>query len=771
VLDDTERTLEYYTDETLATKNGSVLLIEVQQVDQNDCHLVLTTPKRRWVLTADDTDTSAEFARALNFRRERMPTMRRRSEWAADKEVSTCALCSRRFTVMFRRHHCRFCGDVMCGDCAPSRTTMALKKKKGVVRCCYECFGELCPEAPHLEKEREVAQARHRHATSPSRVNPYKQEPTPKTTSDDEPEGSGAVESEFVLSGMWGSNLTFLDLKLAVAPYGRIIEVNSVEVGPNDELPGTHIDRDDTCRVLIVERERGVFPTDRSLSVGGHDIGVTRSQPSAPPGLSSVAHTSQLDKRQRPPLVADDTEVTRRLTLVGVPSQATFNEVKLGLAGFGRVDSLNGVGVNFNGLFLGPDGDSGAVGDVPRCGYHEITIVRRKDTLIPDAFNVTIRGATVRVAVWMELSSSAGPTSRASIGSSFDGQPRVPLVSPGVYELEYGESDLTSEYHFSGAVPPTSACDKGPAIDDSSDSSDTGPHEIHRPLSEYHDIAATPASSALGTEAPEGSHNHHDGNPFLSVASGPATPPPKASPPLAPLVPPPALHSPAASDQAPVPHPFTAPMPDSSPGPVAVDASLQPEKFTRQTPAAVAPRSDLAVELSQSQHVGVATKPAPAVSPRPASAVIPPAQQEDDRVVRPRERAAAAMPTPPVAPTTAINHSGSRSKAMNKSSRAMAWCQQMAEGTGIEIRNFSKDFGDGRAFCAIMHGVFPNKVNIASLRPENRAENFELAFRVAEEGGQERFLDVEDCVELPYPDKLAVMTYIFELHRRFGSKS
>ena len=84
----------------------------------------------------------------------------------------------------------------------------------------------------------------------------------------------------------------------------------------------------------------------------------------------------------------------------------------------------------------------------------------------------------------------------------------------------------------------------------------------------------------------------------------------------------------------------------------------------------------------------------------------------------------------------------------------------MADGTGVPITNFSKSFGDGRAFCAIMHGLFPGKIPRAALvEPANRRENFELAFRVAEEAGQMSMLDIDDCVSLPYPDSRAVMTY------------
>lgn len=43
-------------------------------------------------------------------------------------------------------------------------------------------------------------------------------------------------------------------------------------------------------------------------------------------------------------------------------------------------------------------------------------------------------------------------------------------------------------------------------------------------------------------------------------------------------------------------------------------------------------------------------------------------------------------------------------------------------------------------------GLFPGSIPIQSLAASNRAENFEIAFRVAEEEGQEPFLEVEDCV-------------------------
>jgi hypothetical protein len=41
--------------------------------------------------------------------------------WQPDTEVTECPICKRTFTFMFRRHHCRKCGRVVCNDCSPHR--------------------------------------------------------------------------------------------------------------------------------------------------------------------------------------------------------------------------------------------------------------------------------------------------------------------------------------------------------------------------------------------------------------------------------------------------------------------------------------------------------------------------------------------------------------------------------------------------------------------------------------------------------------------------
>jgi len=40
-----------------------------------------------------------------------------KNHWKPDSEVSCCADCNRPFTLIFRRHHCRRCGDIFCNQC------------------------------------------------------------------------------------------------------------------------------------------------------------------------------------------------------------------------------------------------------------------------------------------------------------------------------------------------------------------------------------------------------------------------------------------------------------------------------------------------------------------------------------------------------------------------------------------------------------------------------------------------------------------------------
>ena len=42
---------------------------------------------------------------------------RRNYKWVEDDSVTICYNCDRSFSIFLRRHHCRFCGKIFCGDC------------------------------------------------------------------------------------------------------------------------------------------------------------------------------------------------------------------------------------------------------------------------------------------------------------------------------------------------------------------------------------------------------------------------------------------------------------------------------------------------------------------------------------------------------------------------------------------------------------------------------------------------------------------------------
>lgn len=47
------------------------------------------------------------------------------SEWVPDRTRKCCSNCGRTFNLITRRHHCRLCGEVVCGECSSNRTTVS----------------------------------------------------------------------------------------------------------------------------------------------------------------------------------------------------------------------------------------------------------------------------------------------------------------------------------------------------------------------------------------------------------------------------------------------------------------------------------------------------------------------------------------------------------------------------------------------------------------------------------------------------------------------
>lgn len=69
----------------------------------------------------------------------------------------------------------------------------------------------------------------------------------------------------------------------------------------------------------------------------------------------------------------------------------------------------------------------------------------------------------------------------------------------------------------------------------------------------------------------------------------------------------------------------------------------------------------------------------------------------------------------------------------------MLWAQRQC--SSVELKDFSKSWRNGMAFCSIIHRYRPDAFDMASLDPKNAAENVELALSTAE-----KYFGVDRCV-------------------------
>ncbi|XP_060048778.1 smoothelin isoform X9 [Erinaceus europaeus] len=126
-------------------------------------------------------------------------------------------------------------------------------------------------------------------------------------------------------------------------------------------------------------------------------------------------------------------------------------------------------------------------------------------------------------------------------------------------------------------------------------------------------------------------------------------------------------------------------------------------------------------------------------------------------------------PASPGSPRTTVQRSTSFGVPNANSIKQMLldWCRAKTRGyEHVDIQNFSSSWSDGMAFCALVHNFFPEAFDYGQLSPQNRRQNFEVAFSSAETHADcPQLLDTEDMVRLREPDWKCVYTYIQELYR------
>lgn len=71
------------------------------------------------------------------------------SEWEKDDDVEKCHKCNKKFNLWVRRHHCRKCGQIFCGECTPVRVPIYPTHPNVLRRVCKDCNRTITKKMVH----------------------------------------------------------------------------------------------------------------------------------------------------------------------------------------------------------------------------------------------------------------------------------------------------------------------------------------------------------------------------------------------------------------------------------------------------------------------------------------------------------------------------------------------------------------------------------------------------------------------------------------------
>ncbi|XP_046676068.1 EH domain-binding protein 1-like isoform X1 [Homalodisca vitripennis] len=98
----------------------------------------------------------------------------------------------------------------------------------------------------------------------------------------------------------------------------------------------------------------------------------------------------------------------------------------------------------------------------------------------------------------------------------------------------------------------------------------------------------------------------------------------------------------------------------------------------------------------------------------------------------------------------------------------LEWCKDVTKDyPGVKVTNLTTSWRNGLAFCAVIHHFRPDLVEFDSLTAHDVKGNCKKAFDAGEALGIPRVIEPADMDMLTVPDKLAVMTYLYQLRAHF----
>eukprot|EP01117_Protostelium_nocturnum_P006600 TRINITY_DN2376_c0_g1_i1.p1 TRINITY_DN2376_c0_g1~~TRINITY_DN2376_c0_g1_i1.p1 ORF type:complete len:623 (+),score=229.58 TRINITY_DN2376_c0_g1_i1:195-1871(+) len=115
---------------------------------QKNAFQIITTEDKSFTVFAETPEEKAKWIKHLTKLTSSTNLEETAPVWLPDSTTKKCMLCPKTFNVVQRRHHCRYCGMVVCGSCSAQSITIPHISSKPV-RVCKKCFEALSdPNTP-----------------------------------------------------------------------------------------------------------------------------------------------------------------------------------------------------------------------------------------------------------------------------------------------------------------------------------------------------------------------------------------------------------------------------------------------------------------------------------------------------------------------------------------------------------------------------------------------------------------------------------------------
>ncbi|XP_006638671.2 EH domain-binding protein 1 isoform X2 [Lepisosteus oculatus] len=240
-------------------------------------------------------------------------------------------------------------------------------------------------------------------------------------------------------------------------------------------------------------------------------------------------------------------------------------------------------------------------------------------------------------------------------------------------------------------------------------------------------------------------------------------------------------------------NPFDEPEPEPEPEPVR-DTKMEPSppKFSKRKNVRPVDMSKYLYADTSKNEDEELDESNPFYEPKalsPSGLLLPPADGEPERAKKRRAPSppastaetvagrSAAFPAPAAkeaprpSPKPSPVPSPVLGKKPNASQSLLAWCREVTKNyRGVKITNFTTSWRNGLAFCALLHHFRPDYIDYKSLNPQDIKENNKKAYDGFASLGISRLLEPSDMVLLAIPDKLTVMTYLYQIRAHFSGE-